>query len=729
MNTSNSEYNWRKLASQVMDDQEVERAFMDQAWGFLRNKAGKLMNDPYRLGFEIVHKNDANTRMVGIFAFRINSELLYAPVFFLNGEIKGTDLLYRHETKTFVPLTEEWVDYLVERTSPELGSPIDKKEYNKHPRSLNLDDLAYPPGGSSKQASEAPVGSLLHKFIVEDGGLKAIEKMAQWMQNSYSFAEAVVNTFEEKDYLPEDLTIKQASTPAPSLVLFTGGLGDTAHSYLLKQAGDNSHMTAFFNKGYYLWDDRAPSDVTPVYEDKDQSIEKIGAPGVWDVLKHDGTFEEAFVAPASKAHFRENGDSYYAVRHNDPMVSDDQPRDMRVIYKNGKSRICRDVYGKFKKDQAQVLRDGDVLEDAASGSAYCLFDPDDGTLGEPFYVKSVSEKEGMKYYTVVTNSSEPFIVTRNYDAATNDPDTNFLAKDAFFIKVKVDTFKREEGRDWYSLKIENIPTSEIGSPTALETWIMSKGLRKAALFKDPEVNAYSFRLEKNKQTPYVPRVKMATFLTHKLGINASVAENMLDTSANNEYSTWYIGDPDFEKRAYPMRLLSEEDFQLGNDSDFDLPVDYPQSFELETTNDGPSEDMEQRIGDAWDPGMGMDAQDGLPAEMLMSMGPDQLAQYAQQSQAPQLFEHGVVGSLTQVFDSVAMVDKYLPEMESGLDKLGRLLFLFYWKPRDFEDAYGADDMTNLENQIMSNFKSFGELVLQLLKKSRRRQEGNVGFGN
>ena len=43
------------------------------------------MKSPYRVGFEIVHHNDDNTRLVGIFVFRVNKDLYYAPVFFING--------------------------------------------------------------------------------------------------------------------------------------------------------------------------------------------------------------------------------------------------------------------------------------------------------------------------------------------------------------------------------------------------------------------------------------------------------------------------------------------------------------------------------------------------------------------------------------------------------------------------------------------------------------------
>ena len=51
-----SENDWRKYAAGTYPDQDVEKAFLDQAYVFIQNKATPLMRDPYRLGFEIVFK-------------------------------------------------------------------------------------------------------------------------------------------------------------------------------------------------------------------------------------------------------------------------------------------------------------------------------------------------------------------------------------------------------------------------------------------------------------------------------------------------------------------------------------------------------------------------------------------------------------------------------------------------------------------------------------------------
>lgn len=136
--------NWKQAAAQEsVDYRAVESTFMTQAYGFVANKAKVLFRDPFRLGFEIVHRNEKATKMVGIFAFRCNRKLLYAPVFFVNGEIKGADMLYRSDVKRFIPLTDEWCSFLVRGANEEAGSARPRGE-SRQSYDNNMRRLAYP---------------------------------------------------------------------------------------------------------------------------------------------------------------------------------------------------------------------------------------------------------------------------------------------------------------------------------------------------------------------------------------------------------------------------------------------------------------------------------------------------------------------------------------------------------------------------------------------------------
>ena len=84
-----------------------------------------------------------------------------------------------------------------------------------------------------------------------------------------------------------------------------------------------------------------------------------------------------------------------------------------------------------------------------------------------------------------------------------------------------------------------------------------------------------------------------------------------------------------------------------------------------------------------------------------------------------------IGGLAKVYDTGSVIDSYVPEMMKALDRLGRILFLYYWKNDDFAERYGTEDIADMEDLLRSVFKSFGELVLQLRKKSIDNSDANT----
>ena len=295
------------------------------------------------------------------------------------------------------------------------------------------------------------------------------------------------------------------------------------------------------------------------------------------------------------------------------------------------------------------------------------------------------------------------------------------------MKIDVSEFKEQEhcygGVKQYYVYAKS-PEMTIGSSTGLKDWILENGIKEASLMSN--AGEFSLRTGRLDQTFFMPRVKMAVKLAAEMGIHADAVEDLLDEALEQDVTFLYDSQ---EAKSASLRFNQVPAFRTMSDSHFGVDLDTPQSYVLQNSNLNRDYNAipKQRIGDAYDPSNGnpnaQDDGDGLPTDVIMNSTPEQLAQYAQNDDVPHVFEHGLVGTLVQTFDAVSMIDKYLPDMEEGLDRLGRLLFLFYWKPRDFEDAYGADDMNNMENQILSNFKSYGELVLDLLKKSDSKRRG------
>jgi hypothetical protein len=64
-----------------------------------------------------------------------------------------------------------------------------------------------------------------------------------------------------------------------------------------------------------------------------------------------------------------------------------------------------------------------------------------------------------------------------------------------------------------------------------------------------------------------------------------------------------------------------------------------------------------------------------------------------------------------------MIDRYLGDLVKGLDRIGRLLFNFYWHNERFAERFGDNEIPELEDSLRNSFEGLGDLVLFLKQKS------------
>ena len=769
------EQTWKKHASTAVDKKDIEKAFMDQAYVFISNKCGPLMKDPFRLGFEIVYKNDKDNRLVGIFAFRVSKELFYAPVFFLSGDIKGSDLLYRVKTKKFSPLSEDWAEYWVENVDVAEGEGVDRSETAKMPTNVAVDRLAFPPYSSGagfkvasdtskeieavekhekewpdflsryhkatgveydetqdsledaqqkitkhekkaawdaffKEASEQkPIQKgILAELVAEEGGAAVLEKLACAIEASYEFADALARNVDVRTLVPT--AVKKASAPKPLV---------TCHMKLAaglpKEAAD-----AMFNDGFFFYDARPQEAMTVVFSANQESLEMVSAAGDFEVLKTDGDVVKAFVAPQALDDLDWGGSDNSPVSCPTPEGwTNHEPPMMVVVFEDGRVALSRGVLG---KPLAPEAKNGEgstwLLDTMSSGKAYRLFDKKAGTLSEPVKVISKRSRAGIDIYEVKKQWG------RNTHTLRKNPDYDGGLKDGVFgdniafVEVKV----KSNGDDEYNSFDEE--HDDVAGTGDLEKWILKQpNIKKASIAAAG--GEFLIRLGNDTSEPLDKRAAVAVLA--QLGIGCDMGLGMVNTVLEKGEQAYQLK---FEKEgSYGPKLLRVPEFQHLTNSEFSVNMEIPQSFRVgsETQTDDP---LPNRVGDAWDPGMGQGSQEKqkhLPAAVLESASPNQLAQLAQSEDLPNVFEHGAVASLVKTFDSSATIDKYIPKLVDALDAQGRILFLFYWKPKDYQEAYGVDDMEELEDDLTSNFQSFGELTLNLIKQSRKKRPGSVAL--
>lgn len=132
-------------------DQPFEQAFSSLASAYIADKAPSLLD--YQIGFQMLARNQESTKAVGVHGFKVGPQWLYAPVFFLNGDLKGHELLYIQGQDLFVPLKENWLNYLLNRKPSVLGTSVSKNMSRLGVISPSLTQISRPP---NKYAS-APV--------------------------------------------------------------------------------------------------------------------------------------------------------------------------------------------------------------------------------------------------------------------------------------------------------------------------------------------------------------------------------------------------------------------------------------------------------------------------------------------------------------------------------------------------------------------------------------------
>ena len=135
----------RFKAANIGGDQEAgfEQSFASLAHAYIADKAPGLLD--FMVGFQLVDRNEDNTKAIGIFGFQLDKEWLYAPVFFLNGDLKGHELLYLKGQDKFVPMKENWVNYLIGKRPHILGESTPESFEQLGVLEPDLHNLSIPP--------------------------------------------------------------------------------------------------------------------------------------------------------------------------------------------------------------------------------------------------------------------------------------------------------------------------------------------------------------------------------------------------------------------------------------------------------------------------------------------------------------------------------------------------------------------------------------------------------
>ena len=251
-----------------------------------------------------------------------------------------------------------------------------------------------------------------------------------------------------------------------------------------------------------------------------------------------------------------------------------------------------------------------------------------------------------------------------------------------------------------------------GNLTDLGEALHKNGIHHITVEASDQGLQYSIRFDDFAEGPFNAKRTMVQLAT-KYGMHPDDAEMVMRKAATNIKSRHLIKLGQLVGVSTPLPSMpgmgSEDVSGLG------LPLDEPYAGVQEGTLLGAPTRQDSTV-----PGFAVGGQSETEA-----MGGDamMLAEQAAMSGQKNVFDHASIGGLARMYDASAAIDMYLPELMKSLDRVGRILFIFYWKNEDFSERYGSEDLAEMEDLLRGVFKSFGDLVLKLKQKAIMAEDG------
>lgn len=767
-----------KIAStQTPDQRAVEKAFGEQAYTMCTNKAGPLMGDQYRLGFEMVDSNEDFTKCLGLWVYRIFKELLMVPCIFVNGRVVGTDLLYRAGPKKFVPHTPEYCQYLLDLTTQDEGKPQTRADTGKLQPLFHAERLLKTPEAFGKLSSDhdhripeefraqvkeaaqdmerqVKVAGVLRDFIQNSGdGLEVIDRMTDMMSKSAMFARAIALHFPPEKWMPDTVSVKQAATNEdPVLLQLFKGTPDAA---TLDKAFNREKVAAeLYGQGYAL--DKpdtcpVPDHNTIVYDGGPPELRSPGSPGVMKLMLAGGDAVRVAVGLEMDAYDLITAKSDSCCNATSLVSTVDRHPRLRVVVLDRPGNIedgvvwsGRDPLWTEPQDAGALDQQGTALSDTPADQLYVFVHPESGRMTEPLYLLDKRKVGSVTHLNIATYpGGTGSLVILNPDA--RDAQARNVINDSWrAIRVPYRTrssdhvspccgssssgFSDKRAPEWFCPVLSPATAQDIRASVTMNV----PNTKLASLRFDPQAGKPFFSVTIDKQASYLMTPEqMHVKLAGTLMIDPEMAAVMMQQAKQAGRAEFWLEFP--EKYASAMlRLLDREQFEPTMNPIFQVRQQDDQRATLRTART-PIYTPNARIGDKADstrganndPDSSMDNSKSVPARILMSASPEQLAQYAEVHQLPHVIDHGIFTSMAKTYDSQMFIDQYLIKIEDGVDAEGRCIFLFYWKPQDWTKMYGQDDLSEIEDKLLNAFKSSGDILLDLLKKSRNSASSPV----
>lgn len=702
-------------------DANVESTFNDLAQARLRDTAPALMD--YIVGFQLMKVEDDGERAVGIFCAEIDSALYYIPCFFISGEIQGVDSIYSEESDIFFPLTEEWINNIVGRNENKLGKPDPRSRLERGVKMPNYASLRQMPGMSGVKFAAAQDTEVHLPEAVADLG--AAEGFLADLKRLPKLAAAVSEFYSVLDFAVE-ATVKVA---AERDLIIVGGITDDG----VKQLTDEQR-TQVLRGGIAVTDKRPELKKSVVYRTQTAlPLRNPSSGGLYEVVMANGELEDCLIGVITEVPNR-----CFVYRRSDrkAAVIDHRLVWVRTQYDDGHFRKALDEVG---TDLAKVGNGDDIVAMSNNGTATPVYHVGSAITGvDSMKVLRISENSWPYDAGTASAHGSPWQdrENRRYDVITSYGDPARRVKEIVITErgnnspkfslnkliLNSQNFKaivlREVAKDKGALC--GVACTDNGS--SCDAYALT-----AADFGDPDTvlrgltkSAAAVGIWRESTGDYAVRVggKVASFekvaavryLAGNLGIDGELAVELVDeaTASPKVHSVKLAAEllpfPDMPDPA-SGGIMSAHHPETGPRQGISMAA-------------SPRNEDVYRYVSPFEAG----------GEVDSAASTNDVIQTAANSGQKEVFDAAVLAALLKTKSPAERVEKYLPAIVSGMDRLGRTLFMMRWRYDEFEDKYGEAETASFIDELVSTFKELGDVVIFLKKKSLAGDPTSYGLG-
>ena len=656
-----------------MEGNNFEAKFGQLSDTLIHEKAPAMA--PYKIGFQLVEKNDDETRAVGVMAYKIDQQWIYIPCFWLKGKLKGQNLMYLKQQDVFVPLNESWFNYIKNTQNPKLGEATpDLKDDSDTITASKPDNVVINTQyGVTKTASESLAyidSETLEKITrkpecdrkslldtIPRLGKEAVQIFCNTFKKNTDFANAVL-TFHDPDDISEFLnnnkTAAEDNKLDSDLTVITDPSSDEA-------AKLNDRDKEVLLKDNLFVEDRRKNTADVYSEQVDaKTLESPKETGVYEVLMADGSFRKFIVVFPKQM---ERTDCEVSSLH----TKGDKKPPVYIIDVN-KSDECAEVAARDilarppmdakpgEKDEmkkaGKALRVSDITE-----SGWHIIIDRNGTAIESSWVSPVD------------STTDPMFVLKGYEhpvylKLTGKDGTIFRAGDTVYIPKDTRLIKKTSMKD-----------IALGNPNTVLN-VMKK-----------EAGLSPLKIYQHRDRYYITRFDGANGEFSKTAaiIHLIKDHNIAAPEAKTMIKEASAPGGAMKTVRYLLKNAYSGHTDFGND---------PAEF---------GDDLEQ-------------TRESVSSSYLYSDDVNAIRKASERG-VQEVLDTSVLNALVNKSKSMGIVDDYLNDLVKSLDRVGRLMFLFYWHNDSFQERYGSQEMYDLETALQDVFESTSDLVLFLKEKT------------